>query len=71
MIEVTQLNGRSVVINADLIESIEAAPHTIVTLTTTRKVLLKDSVSDVVDAVVAYRQRIAHAAPEALVTVRE
>ncbi len=71
MIEVTQLNGQSVVINADLIESIEAAPHTIVTLTTKRKMLLKDSVADVVDAVVAYRQRIAHAAPETLVTVRD
>jgi len=71
MIEVTQLNGQSLVINADLIESIEAAPHTIVTLTTRRKVLLKDSISNVVDAVVEYRQRIAHVAPESLATVRD
>ena len=67
MIEVTQLNGQQIVVNADLIETIEAAHHTIVTLTTNRKLLLKESVADIVNAVVAFRQRIAHLGPDALV----
>ncbi|MHA1572713.1 MAG: flagellar FlbD family protein [Alphaproteobacteria bacterium] len=67
MIEVTQLNGEKVVVNADLIETIEAAHHTIVTLTTKRKLLLKESVADIVNAVIAFRQRVAQLGPQALV----
>lgn len=59
MIEVTQLNGRVVVVNAEIIETVEAAPHTILTLTTSRKLMLKDTVPDLVAKVIEYR-RTAH-----------
>lgn len=56
MIEVTQLNNRVVVVNAELIETVEAAPHTILTLTNSRKLMLKDSVPEVVEKVILYRR---------------
>lgn len=58
MIKVTRLNGLDIVINADLIEFIEATPDTVLTLSTGKKFLLKDSVQDVVNKVIAYRQEI-------------
>ena len=64
MIEVTQLNGRTLVVNSDLIETIEAAPDTIITMTTKRKLLVKDPIPDVVAAVVDYRRRISRPDPD-------
>jgi len=58
MIHVTRLNGQPMEINAELIETVEAVPHTIVTLTTRRKILVQDSVSEVVAAVITYRRLI-------------
>lgn len=58
MIKVTRLNGLDIVINADLIEFIESTPDTVLTLSTGRKFLLKDSVQDVVNKVIAYRQEL-------------
>jgi len=63
MIHVTQLNGQPMEINADLIEIVEAVPHTIVTLTTRRKVLVQESVPEVLAAIVAYRRLIAQTDP--------
>lgn len=58
MIKVTRLNGLDIVINADLIEFIESTPDTVLTLSTGTKFLLKDSVQDVVNKVIAYRQKL-------------
>lgn len=43
MIEVTKLNDSKIVVNADLIELIEETPDTVVTLTTGRKIIVKES----------------------------
>ena len=37
MIEVTRLNGTTVLINSDLIETVEETPDTVISLTTGRK----------------------------------
>ena len=58
MIKLTRLNDSKVVINADLIEFIEALPDTIVTLTTGQKIMVKESVEEVVDKVVEYKKSI-------------
>lgn len=58
MISVTRLSGESLVINAELIEFVEAAPDTIMTLTTGRKILVRDRIEEIVDKVIAYRRRI-------------
>lgn len=58
MIEITRLNDDTAVINAELIEMIEARPDTIVTMTTGRKIIVEESVMEVVKKVIEYRQVI-------------
>lgn len=59
MIQVNRLHGAgSIVINADLIESIEACPDTHITLVTRRKFVVENSLDDVVERVLAYRRQV-------------
>jgi flagellar protein FlbD len=46
------------VLNADLIETIEATPDTVITLTTEKKLVVQEDVDTVIDRVVGYHQRI-------------
>ena len=58
MIELTRLNGVSLVINSDLIQYAEAAPDTTLTLITGEKVVVRESTNEVIDRTVAYRGRL-------------
>jgi len=58
MIEVTKLNDDLFVINADLIETIEATPDTVITLLNGRKYVVKESVEVIVEKATAYQKRI-------------
>ena len=58
MIRITRLNGTELIVNADLIEFMEATPDTIITLTTGQKIVAADSVAEIVERVVAFRRRI-------------
>jgi len=57
MIKVTKLNGRELVVNADLIEFVEATPDTLISLTTGRKVMVLEDLDEVVKRAVGYRSR--------------
>jgi flagellar protein FlbD len=57
MIKITKLNGRELVINADLIEFVEATPDTLISLTTGRKVMVLEDLDEVVRRAVGYRSR--------------
>ena len=57
MIKVTRLNGSELVINSDLIETIEERPDTIVTLTNDHRFVVKESVDELLERIAAYRQR--------------
>jgi flagellar protein FlbD len=59
MIQVTRFDGRSVVVNADLILTLESTPDTVVALVTGASIMVRESVDDVVQRVIDYRQRIA------------
>ena len=48
MIKVTRLDNREMVVNADLIEFLESTPETIVSMTTGRKIIVKETVEEVV-----------------------
>ncbi|MBM3329497.1 MAG: flagellar protein FlbD [Calditrichaeota bacterium] len=64
MIEVTQLDGRRVVINGDQVERIEALPDTIISLTSGRKVIVRETVGELLQALVKSRtDRLFGAAP--------
>ena len=58
MLEVTRLNGQKIVINCDLIEYIDANPDTTITLTTTNKFVVKESIEQVIDKIVEYKNKI-------------
>ena len=58
MIEVTKLNDIKILINPDLIEMVEETPDTVVTLTTGRKIIVKESRQEVKNLVKSYRKDI-------------
>ena len=43
LIEVTKLNDEKILVNSDLIEIVETTPDTVVTLSTGRKLIVKES----------------------------
>lgn len=57
MIEVTRLHDQKIVVNADLIEFVEETPDTMISTTAGKKLLVKESVAEVISRVVAYRRR--------------
>ncbi len=48
MIKLTRLDDTEIVLNANLIEYIEATPDTVITMTTGRKYIVKESVDEVI-----------------------
>ena len=58
LIEVTKLNGVKILINAHLIEMVEETPDTVITLTTGRKIIVKESRQDIKSLVKSYRKDI-------------
>jgi len=62
MIEVTRLNGKTMYLNCDLIEYIEATPDTIITMTSGKHHLVKEDVLTVVERIIAYQRRVHYVA---------
>lgn len=58
MIHLLKLNGTEVVVNAELIESLESTPDTVVNLATGNRFLVKDSVAEVVAKIIEYRKKV-------------
>ena len=58
MIDVTRMNGKQFTLNSDLIETIEETPDTVLTLTTGKKIIVKESRQEVKKLVKLYRKEI-------------
>jgi len=58
MIELTRLNGHSMVLNSDLIKTVEASPDTMLTLINGEKLIVREEIGEVVETVLAYRARL-------------
>jgi flagellar protein FlbD len=56
MIRVTRLDNTAIMLNADWIQSIEETPDTLITLTTGFKLLVKETVAEVVQAFKNYKR---------------
>jgi flagellar protein FlbD len=56
MITLRRLNGQEFILNADLIETIEATPDTLVTLSNGKKIIVKNTLEEIVRNTVRYRQ---------------
>jgi len=54
MIKVTRLNGKEFVVNAELIQYVEATPDTVITLVNHEKLVVKESIDEIVRRVVEY-----------------
>jgi len=57
VIRVTRFDGRPMILNAEWIQSVEETPDTMITLTTGSKILVKDSVAEVVAAFEDYKRK--------------
>ena len=58
MIKVTRLNGEPIYLNSNLIEFIEATPDTMITLTTGKKIIIKENIDYVIERIVEYNAKI-------------
>lgn len=56
MIRVTKLDGNEMVLNAEWIQSVESTPDTLITLTSGVKILVQNTVEDVVERFKAYKR---------------
>ncbi len=58
MIKLEKLNGSMVVVNAELIESVESAPDTVINLATGNRFLVRNSVDEVIALVIEYKKKV-------------
>jgi flagellar protein FlbD len=58
MIALIRLNGKPVMVNADLIESIEPTPDTVITLTSGNKLIVRDTPDEIQAKIVDYQRRV-------------
>lgn len=58
MVEVTKLNGSTVLVNAELIESVEETPDTVLSFVTGKKLIVKESRQEVKNLVILYKREI-------------
>lgn len=59
MIKVHRLNGSEIVINAELIESLETGQETVVSLATGNRFLVRETADEVTQKVLEYRRQVA------------
>jgi len=57
VIEVSRLNGSVFVLNADLIETVEANPDTVVTLLNGHRYVVKETPGEIMERAAAYRAK--------------
>ncbi len=58
MIELTRFNDTQFTLNADIIETVEETPDTVITLTTGKKIIVKESRQEVSRLVKLYKNEI-------------
>ncbi len=54
MIEVTKMDGKKILLNPNLMETVEETPDTVITLTTGRKLIVKESRQDIQNLVKSF-----------------
>lgn len=58
MIALTKLNGQVMVVNAELIETVEKTPDTIIGTVTGKRFMVRETVEEVTEKVMAYRREL-------------
>jgi flagellar protein FlbD len=57
MIALRRLNNQPIMVNAELIESLEETPDTVVTLTSGNKLLVRDTMEEIQAKIVEYKRK--------------
>ena len=58
MIDVTRLNGTKLTVNADLIETVEENPDTVISLINGKKIIVKEDRQEIKNLVKSYKRDI-------------
>lgn len=58
MIAVTRFDGTELVVNVDLVVTVERTPDTVLTLTTGDRIMVRESLEQVVERAINFRHRI-------------
>ena len=58
MILLTKINNAQVVLNCDMMQSIEETPDTVITFSNGDKVVVKERMTEIIDRIVEFRRRI-------------
>ena len=58
MIKVTRLNDSALMINVDMIQSLQAIPETVITFTNNDKIMVKEPLEEVSQRIVDYQRTI-------------
>ena len=66
MIQLTRLNGNSIVLNSDLIKTAEASPDTMITLINGEKIIVREPCDELTERILAYRARLLAAVAQRL-----
>lgn len=57
MIRVTRINDSELVLNSDLIEFVESVPDTMISLTTGKRIIVRETIDEIVERVAEFRQK--------------
>ncbi|MBX7407978.1 flagellar FlbD family protein [Clostridium chauvoei] len=58
MVKLVGMNNKEFILNADHIEKIEEVPETVITLTNGKKYIVLETVEDVIEKVMIYKNKI-------------
>jgi flagellar protein FlbD len=58
LITLHRLNNSEIVINCNLIESIEATPDSVITLQNDKKIIVKEKVDEIVNSIIDYQRKV-------------
>jgi len=64
VIKLTHMNGQEFVVNAEMIQYVEARPDTIITLSTKERLIVKENVDEVVKRIIEYGRALRTFPPE-------
>lgn len=58
MIRINRLNNTEFILNCELIEFIEETPDTVITLTTGKKFVVKETAEEIIKKIIEYKNKI-------------
>ncbi len=58
MIKLTKMNKFEIILNVDLIETIEETPDTVITLTNGHKIIVIEKADQIIEKIIEYKRKI-------------